>query len=330
MRVFDGDPAAWPDPGARTAVTIGVYDGVHRGHRHVLLGVVSHAAEHQLIATVVTFRRHPTTLLAPDRVPPQLTTVPQRLEQFAALGIELVAILDFDERLRGLGPEAFVADVLVAGLRVGAISVGEDFRFGYRQQGDVALLRRLGERHGFDVLPQPLQAERGRSFSATEARAAVASGDVAHAARILGRPFQIRATVVAGDGRGRGIGFPTANLALGPHQAVPRHGVYAVRVRIGDGAGDDGRFDGPVLDGVVNVGVRPTFDGVAEVVEAHLFDVDLDLYGRTLSVDFIARIRDERRFEGIDALVAQITADAAEARRLLAVTDAEATGERAG
>lgn len=316
MRIFEGDPATWPDPGGPTAVAIGVYDGVHRGHRHVLREVVAHAGDHDLIPTVVTFRQHPATVLAPDRVPPQLTTVAQRIEQFAALGIDLVALLDFDDRLRRLSAGAFVAEVIVGGLRAAAVSVGADFRFGYRQQGDVAELERLGELHGFTVRPQPLVGEGGERFSATAARAAVASGDVQRAATILGRPFQIRATVVAGDGRGRGIGFPTANLALGPHQAVPRYGVYAVRVGIDDGHHDD--ISGGPYDGVVNVGVRPTFDGVAEVVEVHLFDVDTDLYDRTLLVDFIGRIRSEQRFDGVDALVDQITADVAEARRILA------------
>jgi riboflavin kinase/FMN adenylyltransferase len=340
MRVFEGDPAGWPDTEGRTAVAIGVYDGVHRGHRHVLAGVVSHAADHDLIPTVVTVRQHPATLLAPERVPPQLTTVPQRLEHFDALGFEIVALLDFDERLRRLSAEAFVADVLIGGLRTGVVSVGEDFRFGYRQEGDVAMLERLGERHGFTVLVQPLQGVGGQTFSATAARSGLADGDVGRAAAIRGRPYQIRATVVPGDGRGRGIGFPTANLALGPHQAVPRHGVYAVRVRI-HGGPPDGTDEGddPSItptgdrspdrrhDGVANLGVRPTFDGVAEVVEVHLFDVDIDLYGRTLSVDFIARIRDEQRFDGVDALVAQIGDDVVAARRILDTRAAHTPGD---
>ncbi len=316
MRVLDGPHQEWPSLEAPTAVTIGVYDGVHLGHRHVITTLADRAAADGLLVTVVTFRQHPATLLAPDRVPPQLTTIDQRLERFAAAGVDVVALLDFDESLRRLSAETFVEDVLVAGLQPRLIAVGEDFRFGFRQQGDVALLERMGTGHGFSVVPVPLVGSSPESggvpYSATAARTALGRGDLDTVSAILGRPFQVCAEVVAGDGRGRGIGFPTANLGLAPHQAVPRHGVYAVRARIGNGAAGS-----EMMPGVANVGVRPTFGGSAEVIEVHLLDIDLPLYGEMLCVDFVARVRDEQRFDGIEALVAQIGRDVGTARRLL-------------
>ena len=284
-----------------------MYDGVHRGHRHVISRLGERATSLGMELTVVTFRDHPATLLAPDRVPPQLTTRAQRLELFAELGVDCVALLDFDERTRRLSPEAFVGDVLVDALGVGLVSVGEDFRFGYRQQGDVALLTELGRRHGFVVDPVRLVGESS-PFGATQIRASLAAGDIESVNHALGRPFQLRGLVVRGDGRGRSIGYPTANLRLAPHQALPKRGVYAVRAGVG----------APELPAVANVGVRPTFDGVTEVVEVHVLDVDVDLYDRELQVDFVFRIRSERKFAGVAELVAQIARDAEAAAEVLA------------
>lgn len=307
MKILEGPFEGWPPPERRRAVTIGVYDGVHRGHRHVIGRLGERAERDGMDLTVVTFRTHPATLLAPDRVPPQLTTLAQRLEQFASLGVEWVALLDFDERLRRLSPEAFVGDVLVDALGVGLVSVGEDFRFGYRQQGDVALLTELGRRDGFAVDPVRLVGE-SEPFGATQIRAALAAGDIESVNHALGRPFQVRGTVVRGDGRGRSIGFPTANLRLAPHQALPKRGVYAVRAGVG----------GADWAAVANIGVRPTFDGGGtEIVEVHLLDRDVDLYDQELQVDFIFRIRSERKFAGVDELVEQIAQDAEVAAEVL-------------
>jgi riboflavin kinase/FMN adenylyltransferase len=216
-------------------------------------------------------------------------------------------LLDFDDELRHLSPGDFVERILVSGLDVAHVAVGEDFRFGYRQQGDVDLLVALGLRHGFDVAPLALVGD-AQPFSATNIRAALADGDLGAVEAQLGRRFQVRGVVVRGDGRGRQIGFATANLALQPHQALPAHGVYAVRAGVGE----------PTLPGVANVGVRPTFDGSRLVVEVHLLDVDVDLYGSELFVDLVAHVRPERRFDGVDALVAQIALDAQTAREVLA------------
>lgn len=307
MRIIEGPIAAWPRPEQGAAVTIGVYDGVHLGHQRVIGDLGSRAAEGGLLLTVVTFRRHPVTVLAPERVPPQLTTTRQRLELFHDLGVDQVALLDFDDEMRHLSPDDFVERVLVDGLDTGVVSVGEDFRFGYRQQGDVPLLAELGRVHGFDVVAVPLLGDAA-PHSATRIREALAAGDLAEVERRLGRRFQIRGVVVAGDSRGRLLGFPTANLELHPHQALPAHGVYAVMAGV----------ESSSLPAVANIGVRPTFDGSSLVVEVHLLDQEMDLYGKQLHVDLVAKIRPERRFDGKDDLIAQITADVASARSILA------------
>lgn len=287
-------------------MTIGVYDGVHRGHQRVIADLRAAASERGLFTTVVTFRRHPAAVLAPDRVPPQLTTLQRRLELFASFGVEQVALLEFDEEFRSRSAESFVTDILVGALDTRFVAVGREFRFGYRQSGDVSLLEKLGAELGFAVVPVALLGDSA-PISATRIREVLSRGDVAGAAQLLGRPFEVCGTVVRGDGRGRAIGVPTANLALPPQQALPASGVYAVTV----GRGED-RFPA-----VVNVGVRPTFGGSATVVEAHLLDADVELYGTELCVEFVSRIREERRFDGIDELVDQIHRDIAAARTML-------------
>ncbi len=311
MKILEGPPSAWERPSKRAAATIGVYDGVHRGHHRVIADLRDRAAAHDLVATVVTFREHPVTVLAPERVPPQLTTLEQKLELFRDLGVDQVALLEFDDGLRHLSPDDFVERILVSGLDVAHVAVGEDFRFGYQQQGNVERLGTLGVRHDFSVTPVTLVGDE-QPFSATGIRVALAGGDLATVEAQLGRRFQIRGVVVHGDGRGRQIGFATANLELHPHQALPAHGVYAVRAGVQD----------PALPGVANIGVRPTFDGSRLVVEVHLLDVDVDLYGAELHVDLVAHVRSEQRFGGVGELVAQIAQDVQTARELLLRTEA--------
>lgn len=317
MKVVDGPHDSWPHPPRRAAATIGVYDGVHRGHGAVIGALGEQARQRDLALTVVTFRTHPAEVLAPDRVPARLTTLDQQLEQFAALGVDVVAVLDFDEELRHLTADRFVVEVLVEALECAVVSVGEDFRFGYRQEGDITLLRELGTTHGFMVTPVPLVGDAEGPFRASDIRAALAEGDLGDAGRILGRRFAVAGTVARGDGRGRSIGFPTANLELANRQALPKRGVYAVWARLEDGT----------TPGAANVGVRPTFagDGDGEVLEVHLLDTDRDLYERAIEVEFVARIRDERRFDGVDELAAQIGRDVAEAARLLAADSGSPT-----
>lgn len=306
MIVLEGPFEGWPRTARGRAATIGVYDGVHRGHQQVISSLRAAAATADLDLTVVTFRRHPATILAPQRVPPQLTTLDQKLEIFDELSVDVVGVVDFDERVRRLSAEAFVCDVLVEALNVAVVSVGDDFRFGYRQEGDVKALIALGARFGFEVRPLPLVG--GDSpISATAIRVALAAGDIDAVTEALGRPFQLRGLVVPGDGRGRTIGIPTANLQLAAHQALPRYGVYAVRVHVG----------GEVRAGVANVGTRPTFDGHREVVEVHVLDWDRDVYDTKLGMDFVARIRNEQRFSGVEELVGQIRRDVAAAAAIL-------------
>ena len=304
MKVLSGGHQSWQVDAASTAVTIGVYDGVHRGHQAVIASLEATG----LPVGVVTFRHHPLAVVAPEAAPPLITTLDQRLELLRDAGVHLAAVLDFDDELRRQPAVDFVREVIVERLRAKVVAVGAGFRYGRGREGDVALLARLGTEWGFEAVAVDLLSLDGDVVSSSEIRRLLTGGDVAGAARLLGRPFRIRGEVVVGDRRGRTIGFPTANIALDPTQVRVPRGVYAVRVR--------GSFGG--RDGVANVGVRPTFDGVIEQLEVHLFDLDQDLYGSTLEVDVVEHLRDERRFDGIDELVDQIRRDVDRARSLLA------------
>ncbi len=304
MIVLSGDPSGWkpvPDP---HAVTIGMYDGVHRGHQRVLAEL--RAADPELPLAVVTFRDHPAIVLNPEESPLLLTSLEQRLELLEANGAAVVAVIDFNDRFRHTEAIDFVEQVLVRALRAKVVAVGADFRFGYRLGGDVALLEALGRAHGYVVRRVGI-FEDGGPVRSTAIRRVLAEGDVATAWRLLGRPYQLRGVVVEGEGRGHGLGFPTANLDVDARMFVPASGVYAVKCGPGDLR----------LPGVANIGVRPTFGGTERVVEVYLFDYEGDLYGLELRVDFRAWIREERTFPDPDALATQIAADVATARVLL-------------
>jgi riboflavin kinase/FMN adenylyltransferase len=307
VRVLRGHPTDWDVGPERTALAVGVFDGVHLGHRHVLGALVQRARERGIASGVVTFDPHPLAIVAPERVPPMLTTIEQRLELLEGLGVEVVAVVAFDDELRIWSPATFVTDLLAGSLHAATVVVGEDFRFGRDRTGHVGLLRELGMGLGFETEVVPLVGG-DQPISSTRIRAMIAAGDVAGATAALGRPHEVRGIVVPGDGRGRSIGIPTANVAPRPGIAMPRRGVYAVRA---------GRTADEDRAGVANVGVRPTFAGSDEVLEVHLLDLDEDLYGAELRVRFHDRIRDEERFESVDALVRQIGGDVEEARRLL-------------
>ncbi len=309
MKVLRGEQTGW-DPGvARTALSVGVFDGVHRGHLRVLQELQQRAGG--LPTAVLSFERHPREI-AGQGSPPLLTSEVQKLELLDRLGIDIVGLLDFDDSMRAMSPESFVADVLVGTMRAAVIVVGSDFRFGYQRSGDVETLSRLGERYGFKTYGVDLYGE-GIPFSASAVREALLAGRVEDASGLLGRRFRIAGRVVPGDGRGRIIGVPTANLDLPPGLLIPARGVYAVQVGVA----------GESHGGVVNIGVRPTFGGDEEMVEVHLFDLDMDLYGRELTVDFVAHIRNERKFPGVAELVEQIGRDSAAARNLLATADSD-------
>jgi riboflavin kinase / FMN adenylyltransferase len=303
--VLRGHPLEWEVPGL-TAVTVGVFDGVHVGHRRVLADLVAPARHKGLLPTVVTFDPHPLHFLAPDRAPQMLTSVEQRIEQFRHIGIEVSGVLYFPD-IRDLTAEDFVTQVLISALQTDWVVVGADFRFGRNRGGDAVLLQRMGEAAGFQVSIVDMYGPREGVVSSTRVRALLGEGKVEEAALLLDRHYELTGVVQPGDGRGRTIGFPTANLAVAPELLVPANGVYACRVT----------GDSQLRNAVVNIGTRPTFGGQDRRVEAFLFDFEGDLYGRELSVRFVARIREERTFAGVDDLRLQIEADAAAARVLL-------------
>ncbi len=300
-------PRGWDLP----AVTVGNFDGVHRGHQALVGAALAEAGRLGGTSVVLTFDPHPSRVLSPDRAPRALMTVDQKAEILGALGVERLAVLPFTRELSHETPEEFARLVLQEALGARAVVVGAGFRFGHRRAGDVATLAALGRRMGFAVVPVDPVLHEGAPISSTRIREAIARGDVEAAAELLGRPFFVDGTVVRGAGRGRTLGIPTANLEP-VNETLPGGGVYACRCRErGAGAG------GP-WNAVVNVGRRPTFGGGETTVEAHLLDFDGDLYGRTLRLSFVAALREERRFAGPDALVAQIREDIAQARAVLA------------
>ena len=307
MKVLRGPHRDWDVGVDATAVTVGVYDGVHRGHLAVIDALSAPADG--LPRAIVTFEQHPATLLAPDRVPPLLTDPDQKVEALEAAGVDVLAMLPFDASVASMSAETFIREVLVEAMAASLVVVGKDFRFGYRRLGDTALLEKLGVVLGYDAVGLELHADSGEAVSSSRIRSLIANGDLRLAGVLLGRPFALRGVVVPGDARGRTIGVPTANVAIDPAMARPANGVYAVTVTV----------DGSRHCGVANVGVRPTFGGEGDVViEAHVLDFSADLYGSTIEVGFVDRIRNEKRFHGADELVAQIHDVIDRARTLLA------------
>jgi riboflavin kinase/FMN adenylyltransferase len=305
MSVLHGDPHKWQIQGTiGSAVAIGTFDGVHKGHQRVLADLRSTSG---LVPAALTFDIHPLGLIDPERAPRLLGTVDQRVEWLQEEGAELVGVLPFAQ-VREWSPQAFVDVVLRTALRAEVVAVGSDFRFGYGRRGDVAMLRDAGADHGFAVHVVDLLGEGDGKFSSTEIRRAMEVGDVVAARAILGRPPTLRGPVVRGEGRGRQIGIPTANVATKPMVQLPALGVYAGVVIFGRER----------HDAVINVGRRPTFDGEGVTVEAHLIDWDGDLYGRSLDVELHVRLRGEVRFDSVDSLVAQIRRDIEAARIHLA------------
>lgn len=292
--------------------TIGNFDGLHRGHQAVLGRLVDKARELGLPSTVVTFEPYPLEFFRPEQRPARLTSFREKLELLPASGVDRVLCLRFNARLAQMPAEAFVQRILVDGLAVNSLSVGDDFRFGHRRAGDITLLRDTGRQHGFDVEVMETLVEDGERVSSTRIRGLLDRGDLDGARQLLGRRYRLAGRIVTGDGRGRQLGFPTANVDLhrragfedGSHCA-PLSGVFAVEVH---------GLDAAPLPGVANIGVRPTVGGRRCLLEVHLFDFDRDIYGRHVQVEFRARLREEKRFESLQALCAQIDRDVAEAR----------------
>ena len=298
-----------PPDVTRTALTVGSFDGVHRGHQDVLRQLVARARELGVHSLLVTFDPHPLEVVNPAAAPRLLTVGDEKLEVLAESGIDFVAVLPFTPALAAFSAERFVDDILLERFRMHDLLMGYDHRFGHNRSGDATTMRRLGSERGFEVSVVPaVTVNGGQSVSSTAIRRAVAGGDLEGAFRGLGRHYSLGGRVVEGARRGRLLGFPTANVAVpGSRKLLPPEGVYAIRAQTPMGP----------YDGMLNLGPRPTFGDAESVVEAHLFDADLQLYGARLRVDFVARLRDTQKFSGIDALKAQLAIDAVQARRIL-------------
>jgi riboflavin kinase/FMN adenylyltransferase len=313
---LDDVPGEW----GRSVVTIGVFDGVHRGHQRLVDRTAELARELGLPTVVITFDPHPDEVVRPGTHPPLLCTPKRRAALLAGLGADAVMVLPFTLELSQMGPDEFVQSVLVDRLHTARVVVGEDFRFGHRAKGDVALLKELGGKYDFEAEGVPLVAD-GQPISSTLVRERLAGGDVEGAARLLGRPHRVEGVVVRGAQRGRDLGFPTANIESLPHTAIPRDGVYAGYLNCDDyGRAHDDRSAGHPdarWPAAISIGVNPTFEGSERTVEAYALDRDdLDLYGAHVSVDFTARLRDTLKFDSVGALVEQMRHDVDRAREL--------------
>ncbi len=298
----DPRPAHWQQP----VLAVGNFDGVHRGHLKILERVVRAAAERDGTPVVLAFDPHPTHVVRPDKAPPLLMTTAQKMEALARAGMRGAAIVRFTPDVAAWEPETFVRLVLVEWLRVSEVWVGANFLFGHDRAGNYSLLRLLGSRHGFRS--EKIDPVRYKDFvvSSTRVRRLIAEGRVDEAATLLGHHYFLDGIVVHGLQRGRILGFPTANLET-ENELIPPDGVYATLVTL----------DGVVFPSVTNIGIRPTFhETPARVIETHLLDVDRDLYGARMRLSFVQRVRDERTFDGIEALKGQINADCQRARVL--------------
>ncbi len=314
MKIFRG----LPPPAARlpVALTIGNFDGVHRGHQALLAQVVEAARERGLTPAVMTFEPHPREFFAPDQAPARIANLRDKLEALQAAGIERVFIQHFGRRFAQLSAEDFVRRVLVDGCRVRWLMVGDDFRFGARRAGDIALLRANAAAGGYEVVQCPTICADGERISSSAVRDALADGDLRLVQSLLGRPYAVSGRVQHGAKLGRSIGFPTLNLRIAHAKRMRRaalHGVFAVRVH---------ELEARPLDGVASVGLRPTVDDSGRwLLEVHLFDFARQVYGRLVRVEFVRKLRDEEKYDTVAELAAAIRRDAEQARALLAGAD---------
>jgi riboflavin kinase / FMN adenylyltransferase len=290
-----------------SVVALGNFDGVHLGHQAVVRRAVEEGRRRGTKVVAATFEPHPRAVLAPGSEPRLLTTLEMRREELLGYGVDEVCAIRFDEALSRKSPEEFVRDVLVGEIGASAVVVGENFRFGHRAAGDFRELERLMRGFGGEAYAVPVRSEDGEApISSTHIRRLVGEGEVAEAARLLGRPYVLRGEVVVGDKRGRTIGFPTANVVADPALVVPARGVYAGFARVGK----------DTYAACTNIGVAPTFERRESRVEAYLLGFEGDLYGREVDVSFLQRIREEKRFSGVEELKTQISRDVEAARRL--------------
>ncbi|PVZ14421.1 bifunctional riboflavin kinase/FAD synthetase [Actinomycetospora cinnamomea] len=310
-RGLDGVPSGW----GRCVVTIGVFDGVHRGHQQLIRRAVEYGRELGLPTVLITFDPHPASVLRPGTHPARLTSLTRRAELVAELGIDAFWVLPFTTDLARVAPDEFVHELLVDRLHAAMVVVGRNFTFGHRAAGDVAELERLGQRFGFaaegvDLVTEPFGAATAGStvtFSSTYVRACISAGDVRAAAEALGRPHRLEGVVVRGDQRGRELGYPTANVDCGEHAAIPADGVYACWFH----------HRGQACPAAVSVGTNPTFSGRVRTVEAFVLDADEDLYGARVAVDFVERLRGMDRFDSVDELIEQMDRDVERTREVL-------------
>jgi riboflavin kinase/FMN adenylyltransferase len=308
-RAPEGEESGLPSDVTGTVITVGTFDGVHQGHQDVLARLAARAEQTGLRSMLVTFDPHPLEVVNPAAAPPLLTVGDEKVEVLAESGIDYVAVLPFTQTLAAYSATQFVDEVLLRRFRMRELLIGHDHGFGRGRAGDVEVLQNLGSLRGFrvEVVP-PVSSGDGRPISSTGIRRAVAGGDLERAALGLGRLYAVGGRVIHGEKRGRLLGYPTINVALpSPRKLLPPEGVYAVRVQTPAGA----------FGGMLNLGPRPTFGDAAVSIEAHLFDASGDLYGAAVRVEFVARLRDTRRFESVEALVAQLGRDAEHARARL-------------
>ncbi len=291
----------------RSVITLGNFDGVHLGHQELVRMVIRRAKETGAASMVVTFRPHPLKILAPEKCPPLISIYEEKIKLFERLGIDVLVKIPFTVEFSAMTPEDFVKNILCDTLGAREIFVGCNYRFGRARKGDVQTLRRLGEQYGFTVREVEQVSLGGEVISSTKIRALLSEGEVEHAARLLGRNYAITGIVIKGDGRGKGLGFPTANIAP-KHAIIPSDGVYAVRLSVRD----------RLYDGIANIGMRPTFNKKVLAIEVHVFDFNEDIYGEDISLYFIRKIREEKKFKNVEALVGQIRSDIEIAKDILA------------
>lgn len=301
MKIFHGTDNA--NITRSTVLTLGVFDGLHLGHQRIMQTVVERARAARAVPTAITFDPHPRSVLYPENAPPLLQTLDQRLSNFEVLGIEQTIVIRFDKDFAGQDAEIFLRDIVHERLQAKEVYLGKGFAFGKNRGGNIELLRRMSRELGFAADEVPEVCLRGQRISSSRIRELLKDGKINLARRMLGRPYGVEGQIVRGFKRGRTIGFPTANLKP-RNRVIPRYGVYATATLIGD----------VWRRSITNVGVRPTFDGDREPsIETYVFDFDGDLYGDVLRVRFLHRIRDEKKFGGIEELKAQITMDSTRA-----------------
>jgi riboflavin kinase/FMN adenylyltransferase len=290
-----------------TVLTIGSFDGIHRGHQYLIQQVVAHARARNAASALVTLHPHPKVVLQPHSSLCYLSTIEERLDWLRAFELDYVIVFPFSLEASQMRARAFI-ELLVQHLQLVEILCGKDFAVGYKREGNVEFLRALGREWGFSVTVVEPYTLDGQIVSSTQVRELIAQGEMDAAARLLGRYPSVRGRVIAGDKRGRALGFPTANLAIAERRLIPADGIYAVRVKIGE----------TWYGGAANIGVRPTFDKGQRLVEVYIFDFDADLYDQVIEVHFVKRLRDEKKFASVDALIEQMKQDERDARAVLA------------